>query len=93
MHRPRRPLVVEREPWSVGLEDLEAFAEGIGFERNPSFRAIGVAVETQHVGIDMITLLREPRTGRPDFQFAILKWNDLPRCAMRIDALSCGKKN
>src|SRR5438874_12106856 len=70
-----------------------AFAEGVGFERNPSFRAIGVAVETQNVGIDMIALLCERGTRGPDFQFAILEWNSLPRCALRIDALSCGKKD
>src|SRR5437868_15551456 len=69
------------------------FAEGVGFERNPSFRAIGVAVETQNVGIDMIALLCERGTRGPDFQFAILEWNSLPRCALRIDALSCGKKD
>ena len=70
-----------------------AFAEGVGFERNPSFRAIGVAVETQNVGIDMIALLREPRTRRPDCEFTILEWNGLPRCAVRIDGLGCGKKD
>jgi hypothetical protein len=70
-----------------------AFAEGVGFECNPSFRAIGVPVETQNVGIDMIALLREPRTRRPDLQFAILEWNSLPHCAMRIDGLGCGKKH
>src|SRR5439155_12336311 len=45
-----------------------AFVECVGFKCNPSFRAIGVAVETQNVGIYMIALLREPRTRRPDFE-------------------------
>src|SRR5207248_2066433 len=70
-----------------------AFAESVRVERNPSFRAIGVAVEAQDVGIDMIALSREPRTRRPDFEFTILEWNGLPHCALRIDALSRGKKN
>jgi hypothetical protein len=70
-----------------------AFAEGVGFERNPSFRAIGVAVETQNVSIDMIALLCKRGRRGPDFQFAILEWNDLPRCAVRVYALSCGKKD
>jgi len=70
-----------------------AFAESVRVERNPSFRAIGVAVEAQDVGIDMIALSREPRTRRPDCEFTILEWNGLPRCAVRIDGLGCGKKD
>jgi len=70
-----------------------AFAKSIGFECDPSFRAVGIAVETQNVDIDSIALLREPRTRPPDFEFTILEGNNLPRCAMRIDALSCGKKD
>ena len=69
-----------------------AFAESVRVERNPSFRAIGVAVEAQDVGIDMIALSREPRTRRPDFEFTILEWNGLPRCAVRIDAMTSLEK-
>ena len=41
----------------------------------------------------MIALSREPRTRRPDFEFTILEWNRLPRCAMRDRSDSRWKKN
>src|SRR4030095_17067588 len=69
-----------------------AFAECVGFKCEPSFRAIGVAVEEQNVGIDLIALLRESRTRGQDLEFTILEWNSFPYGAMRIDALGCGKK-
>src|SRR5207248_1797832 len=70
-----------------------AFAEGVGFERDPPFGSISVAVETQNVGIDAIALLCDSRTRGPDFEFAILEWNGFSHGAMRIDPLGCGKKN
>src|SRR6476620_11991894 len=70
-----------------------AFAESVRVERNPSFRAIGVAVEAQDVGIDMIALSRQPRTRCPDFEFTIFEWNGLPRGAMRINPIRRRKKD
>src|SRR4029077_18285949 len=70
-----------------------AFAESFRVERNPSFWAIGHAVEAQDVGIKILALSPEPRTRGPDFQFAILEWNGLPRGAMGINPIRRWKKD
>src|SRR5207249_10795814 len=77
----------------ASINSLPAVAERVGFERDPSFCAIGVTVETEDVDIDMIALLREPRTRRPDFQLAVMEWNGFAAGAVRIDALRAGKEN
>ena len=82
------------EPWVIHPPDFDgAFAKGVGLGHDPAFGTIRVPIETQDVGIDMIALLRDPRTRCPDFQFSILEKNGLPRRAVRIDALAGGKQN
>ena len=64
-----------------------------GFERDPAIRAIGVAVETQHINLGLPALLRQPGSGCPNFQFAALEWYWFSNRRTGINAVGRRKQN
>ena len=61
------------------------------FGCDPPIRAIGVAVESQHVNLRLPALLSQFGRSRPNFQFAALKWNRLSNRRAGINPV-CGRE-
>ena len=82
------------EAWIVYSPNVDGpLSKRIGFEPDPALGAIGIAIETEDVGVDTIVLLRKVRRRSPNFQLTVMEWNGFAGGAVRVDVLCAGKEN